>query len=150
MFDSVLWTMLEPALGILAACLPTMRSLMLSLTTTPIFQKITSYFTSSRSTGGSWNDKDESGLVENQFLGGTAMHMANGAKRGRNEGGSMRELKTSAGEQTTDGSGDGETEGIHSNAGLQHLCPLEHNQYDPYEVCHECVARLQVREMGMC
>lgn len=25
MFDSVLWTMLEPALGILAACLPTMR-----------------------------------------------------------------------------------------------------------------------------
>lgn len=29
MFDSVLWTTLEPALGILAACLPTMRSLML-------------------------------------------------------------------------------------------------------------------------
>lgn len=76
--------------------------------------------------------------------------MVNGENRGSNESGSMRELKTSAGEQTTDGSGDGETEGIHSNASLPHLCPLGHNQHNPYEVCHECVARLQVREMGIC
>lgn len=147
-FDSVLWTFLEPAIGILAACLPTMRLVLLYLTSAPIFRKITSYFAGSKSPGSSKSDREEYGLVANKTIGGGTM--PNSARKSkRTTGGSMQELKRklAAEEQTPSVSSDGGAVGLYDEleAGLPASCSVDHSGFDPYEVCPECAERYQVQ-----
>lgn len=143
MFDSVLWTGLECCLGVVSACLPTMRSMLLDFTPTRLFQRISRYFTASRSRTGSWDESKQVAHVGNHTIGGSSMS-SNPYHEGKDIANSRPSASSAASDQENILFRNPETLKVSRSRGSgPDTCCIGHGEFDPYEVCPQCAAHAE-------
>lgn len=147
MFDSVLWTGLECCLGVVSACLPTMRSMLLDFTPTRLFQRISHYFTASRSRTGSWDERKQVARVGNHTIGGSSIS-SNPYREGKDSAKSRPSASSAASDQDNILSRDPEIAEVSRSRGSgPDTCCIGHGEFDPYELCPQCATHAE-REVG--
>lgn len=87
LFKPQLWMTLEPDMAIICACLPVMRPLVTMLLASPLYRSITSYLTSSATTGSSAKNGK---LAGSNTVGGSSAATSSAARGGARENNNNR------------------------------------------------------------